>query len=310
MSFRSGTNYKSYRIPEKNFHENRWAALPLAEQATWVSYDQPAGYKGPAKIMGWNWIEDFSETIAPIGERQWQHSYQLSLYEAGSNTVFMIRANGNKIELNLQADGITYSPSNPNGEQLLKILDTNNVHTGWQYTSRSGILESYGVLGKLLSFSNAQGLTQTLAYDVNNNLISVTDASERILQLSYDSNGRLSALTRPDGELVQFNYDVIGNLKSVVYPDDTPADQTNNPTVVYQYLDSRHPYALTGQVDENGDQYATWTFDAAGRATSSVNNCSRRRFHHTFCRFKRRTIWYDLTGFPSLPSYKKSTQPL
>jgi len=44
-----------------------------------------------------------------------------------------------------------------------------------------------------------------------------------------------------------------------------------------------------------------WDFDP---------ECSRRRFHHTFCRFKRRTIWYDLTGFPSLPSYKKSTQPL
>jgi len=56
-------------------------------------------------------------------------------------------------------------------------------------------------------------------------------------------------------------------------------------------------------------------FGNAKFVSSSVTDkgngkCSRRRFHHTFCRFKRRTIWYDLTGFPSLPSYKKSTQPL
>jgi YD repeat-containing protein len=56
---------------------------------------------------------------------------------------------------------------------------------------------------------------------------------------------------------------------SVVYPDATLADPSDAPTRRYHYEDSRFPYHLTGLTDENGNRYAIWSYDAAGRAVSS-----------------------------------------
>ena len=39
-----------------------------------------------------------------------------------------------------------------------------------------------------------------------------------------------------------------------------------NPTRTYLYEDSRFPHHLTGLTDENGDRYASWAYDAQGRA--------------------------------------------
>ncbi len=277
-------NYKSYRVPDPELHIKRWENIPVSEQAAWDIYYQPNDYTGPAIRNSWNWIEDFSQDIAPIGYRQWKHSYQVSLYQGDVNTVFIIRANGKKKELTLQADGITYLPVQLTGDQLVKVMDSDDNHISWLYTTQSAIQETYDLQGRLILMTNPQGLTQSLAYDSDSQLISVTDAAGRVLQLGYDSANRLSQLVQPDGGQIQLSYDTNGNLTQVVYPDDTPADLTNNPSLNYQYTDTRHPYALTGQVDENGDLYATWTFDAAGRATGSSNHNG----------FKQGTVAYEL----------------
>jgi len=265
-------NYKSFRIPHISHQQKRWEAISLEEQAGWDIYYQPTDYTGPTKKTPWNWVGAFTEETPPIGYRQWQHSYQLSLYQANESSIFMVRANGKKHELVIQADGVNYSPAQPTGDWLVKEFDQNTNHIGWVYTTKNSIKERYDLNGRLTLMINTQGLTQSLNYDAEGRLISVTDASARVLQLAYDSDNRLTQLTQPDGDIIEFNYGVNGNLSQVIYPDDTPSDMSNNPFIAYQYNDPRHPYALTGQVDENGDQYASWVFDNAGRATSSINH--------------------------------------
>jgi YD repeat-containing protein len=60
-------------------------------------------------------------------------------------------------------------------------------------------------------------------------------------------------------------------LEEVIYPDDTPANPTDNPRVRYLYEDARFPNALTGIIDENGERFATWSYDAELRANLSMH---------------------------------------
>jgi YD repeat-containing protein len=57
-----------------------------------------------------------------------------------------------------------------------------------------------------------------------------------------------------------------------MYPDATPADDTDNPRKHYLFEDARFPNALTGIINENGVRYASWEYDAYGRAISSTHN--------------------------------------
>lgn len=117
----------------------------------------------------------------------------------------------------------------------------------------------------------------TLGYNGDNNLSSVTDGYGNVLQYAYDENGRIASIETPDGTL-RYNYDDNGNLTEVIYPDDTPADETDNPRKQYLFEDGRFPNALTGIVNENGVRFASWTYDAYGRAVSSEHNGGADRY--------------------------------
>ncbi|MGH8400118.1 MAG: hypothetical protein ACRESU_03360, partial [Gammaproteobacteria bacterium] len=68
-------------------------------------------------------------------------------------------------------------------------------------------------------------------------------------------------MTTPDGGVYTYGYDTKGNLASVQYPDNT--------TIQYLYANNTFPHAMTGLVNANGNQYATWSYDSKGRATAS-----------------------------------------
>jgi YD repeat-containing protein len=61
--------------------------------------------------------------------------------------------------------------------------------------------------------------------------------------------------------LYKYGYDSQQNLVSVIWPDGAKRH--------YVYADPRFPHALTGLIDEDGQRYASWIYDANGRAISS-----------------------------------------
>ena len=65
----------------------------------------------------------------------------------------------------------------------------------------------------------------------------------------------------PGNRVYVYGYDAAGRLTSVNYPD--------NAVRTYHYEDINFVHALTGITDENGDRFATWSYDGAGRANSS-----------------------------------------
>jgi YD repeat-containing protein len=171
--------------------------------------------------------------------------------------------------------------------------------TGWTYTNENDEVETYDANGKLISLTNRAGQVQTLTYsdgtasspnggyvlDASGNptatilpagkLIRVTDPSGRTLHYGYDAAGRVVKMTDPAGGAYIYTYSgtaATDNLIKVTYPDTKfrtylygeAANVSSTPNAGVSYA-----HSLTGILDENGDRYASWTYDAAGLATSS-----------------------------------------
>ncbi len=162
-------------------------------------------------------------------------------------------------------DGRTYTFTASNGQWLGDADVTDRLEPladgGWRYTAADDSVETFDANGKLQQVSNRQGLSQTYAYNADGQLTSVSDAFGRSLGFSYDAQSRLAGMTDPAGGQYAYAYDAGGNLVSVTYPDGRSR--------TYHYEDSRFPRLLTGITDENGDRYATWGYDAQGRAMLS-----------------------------------------
>ena len=175
-------------------------------------------------------------------------------------------------------------------DKLVEVKDTSGVRTGWTYTIRAtGEVESYDALGKLLSITNLRGQIQTLTYSCNEVsavcpvatpstttslaglLIQVSDSLGRHISFTYDSQFRINTMTNPAGGLYTYAYDSNNNLSTVTYPDGKtktylygePSNVSASPNTGVSYTSS-----LTGIIDENNNRYASYFYDAAGRANA------------------------------------------
>ncbi|MCE9640145.1 MAG: RHS repeat protein, partial [Betaproteobacteria bacterium] len=142
---------------------------------------------------------------------------------------------------------------------MIRLTDAGGLTTGWRLIAAAGDeIETYDVAGKLVSLTDRQGRTVTLAYDGSNRLATITDAYGHALTLAYDAQNRVTTLTQPDGGIVHFNYDTANNLAGITWPDTR--------TRSYHYENTSFPNNLTGITDENGTRYATYGYDSQGRA--------------------------------------------
>ncbi|WP_434114258.1 RHS repeat-associated core domain-containing protein [Methylocaldum sp. GT1TLB] len=108
----------------------------------------------------------------------------------------------------------------------------------------------------------------------------VTDNGGRTLTFTYNENGLIHTMTDPAGGVYSYTYDADRNLTGVTYPDGT--------TKTYLYNELAHtsganlPHALTGIIDENGNRYATFTYDAQGRAISTEHAGGADKYRVTY----------------------------
>ncbi len=200
----------------------------------------------------------------------WLHAYTRSSTVQSTGAWVTIRRNDGK-EYNFQQNAGVWITDADVPDRLDELKDSSNIRIGWRYTTADNAIETYNASGKLTSITDPSGLTQTLTYSDTSTpatiaattdlLISVTDSFGRQLAFSYDSNNRISTLTDPAGGVYRYGYDANNNLASVTYPDG--ASKT------YHYENTSFPNALTGITDENGNRFATYTYDAQGHATST-----------------------------------------
>jgi YD repeat-containing protein len=192
----------------------------------------------------------------------WRGYYErwITLRAIGAySTAYVYRNNGSYEPFTLTG-GVWTPQANISGR--LEQLMNGNTPSGWRYSAAAGdLVETYDVAGNLVSITNSTGLTQTLSYDGNSRLAAVMDHFGRTLTFTYDGAGRVATMTDPAGGVFTYAYDANANLVSVTYPD--------TKTRGYVYENATFKHALTGIVDEKGARFATYTYDAQSRATSS-----------------------------------------
>jgi YD repeat-containing protein len=116
---------------------------------------------------------------------------------------------------------------------------------------------------RLVSIAQRNGWTYSLSYS-QDRLASVTNAFNRVLQLGYDASGRLASVTPPGASgPIAFSYDSANRITGASYPGGTSKG--------YVYENASYPNALTGLIDESGQRFATFGYDAIGRANSTVH---------------------------------------
>ncbi len=212
----------------------------------------------------------------------------------------------------LYSDSIGWFADADVNDILIELIDSSGVRTGWRYVeASSGDVETYNANGVLQSIRKRDGHLQTLSYSDGTNgvvsglggvvlvstgagtatllpagrLLRVTDDFGRTLEFGYDSAGHIIRVRSGD-QVVAYSYDALGNLSRVTYPDG------NSKTYLYGetgYIPSgvSLPHALTGIIDENGVRYASYWYDAQGRAydeklaEGSLSNVERATLAYT-----------------------------
>lgn len=221
--------------------------------ATGNVFETQADFTGSANTgIGLTRYYNSADTKALAFGMDWHSTWHRGLAVLG-NSVTVTRADGRQDVFT--NNGGVYTPS----PDVTSVLTATSA--GYRLVTADDSVETYSTAGRLLSVASRAGLTTTLAYNSINQLAQVTGPFGAVMSFSYGSNGDVATVTAPDGGVYRYAYDANGNLTSVTYPNGTVRR--------YQYGNTAFPHALTGLIDENGNLFASWTYDAQGRATSS-----------------------------------------
>ena len=140
--------------------------------------------------------------------------------------------------------------------------------TDWLFTDTDKTQERFDDTGKLLSVTDVRDTVQTLTYDTNDRLDRVDSDTGEFIQFTYDTADRISTITDHSNRIWTYRYDTTGNLEFVDNPDGT--------TKQYHYEDPNFTFALTGITDERQNRYATWAYNADGKAILSEHAGTER----------------------------------
>lgn len=218
-----------------------------------------------------------------LGQCQLSPSYECPLNNIVKYEATIWREDGSEEVFECQVDAAGNCPYSPEAGSAGQLII---VGGNYEYLRSDGYTEIYSMntpssrlvflnsSGFLSTVQGPSGLKQTYAYTYGavGNLqylqsIMVTDPTGRTLQYNYDLTpadnafGKIASVNTPDGN-ISYQYDTAGNLQSVTYPDGR--------TVTYEYADTALPHALTGLKDDNGNEYAAWSYDdTSGKAICS-----------------------------------------
>lgn len=210
----------------------------------------------------------------PLGA-QWTMRYLTRVRDSSQGIIAVQRPDGRELEFRSPLSGNVYRKDADIADTLEKLTGASGQITGWRFVAAQGDeVEEYDAAGKLRVVRDRAGVEQVLNYSPAGLLIDVSDRFGRQLRFGHDAQQRISTMRDAGGGEYVFEYDDANNLTRIVFPDTRFRR--------YSYAEAAHinggagcasPAALsnllTGLNDENGERYATWTYDCQGRATGS-----------------------------------------
>ena len=227
-------------------------------------------------------------------------------------------------------------------------LELRNTPGGWLLVDQAeAVLELYDADGRLVTFQKSTGLSFNLTYS-SGLLTSVSSPFGPLFSLSY-AQGRVAALTGSDNRQAQYSFDPLNPalLSSVTYPDNRtrsylyeperaplmtiPSEfaltaqfhvaaglpqslYTGVPTpliVIAQRASGRvNRFPVTGIVDELGNRFATYIYDAQGRAISTERAGGVQRYQFSYPTANTQTVVTDPLGIQRTYNFTKVVETL
>ena len=196
----------------------------------------------------------------------WRTNYDRYLHIINPSAIYGVEAERpDGAIISFTSSSGTYTPDS---DVDLKLTVSGST---WTLTDQNDTIETYTASGSkatLNSIKQRNGYTQALTYFPGGQIRYVSDSYARTLTFGY-SSGLLSALSTPEFTSgLTYSYVAYASagrtlLSSVTYATSPATHQT------YLYENANLPNALTGITDENGNRYATWGYDSAGRGILS-----------------------------------------
>jgi RHS repeat-associated protein len=217
---------------------------------TGSTFQEEVDYSGP---YGLNFVRRYNSALPG-----WVHNFSVRVL-ANATTAMVVRPDGRAHMFSGSGPGV-WTPEIGAQEYLLRLNPSSASEPSWEYITAHDGTEWYDAQGRLMSITQRGGLSYT-AQQSGGLLRGIVDPFGHGLQFAYDAQNRLSQVTTPEGTFITYAYDAQGRLAQVTYPDGS--------TRKYLYENSTYPLALTGLVDERGIRFASWTYDAQGRAATS-----------------------------------------
>ncbi len=198
-------------------------------------------------------------TLASTLGKNWRSNFDRYLNLSSSGKVIAERPDGRQITFTQNGPAWTTDTDvdlrlTGSGSTWILIDENDTVETYKNLNSNEALLQT--IVAR-------NGYTQSMSYDASNRLSSVGDSFNRTLGFTY-GNGKLQTIATPDDTTITFGYDSSSTvLTSAAYSTQPVA------TRAYLYENPSFPTALTAIIDENGDRYTSFTYDAKGRALTS-----------------------------------------
>ncbi|UUZ53336.1 DUF6531 domain-containing protein [Massilia sp. H-1] len=236
---------------------------------------------------------------------QWTTNFDRRIVKSDSSMLYVARADGKLFYFKLSGTNWVSVPAG-NSDSLVQVKDGNGNTTGWKYADSSdGSIEDYAADGRLFKITARNGQSHTLTRSISTTpstvapgpgyLIKVTDTFSRSLQFTWNNDGTVATMKDPAGYVYTYTY-VGTRLSKVAYPTVDASIQAKS----YLYNEPEHtsgvddPALLTGIEDENGKRYATFEYDAAGRANLTEHALGADR--HTLTYGTNQTTIVDPRG--------------
>ena len=217
---------------------------------------------GPNKLTFKRYYNHETGNQGVFGFDTWSSEYDANLFIFSSTEVDFFKADGKYVPFFLN-NGVWTCYTDID----LRLTQSGSTWTLTDWNDEVTTFVGAGIGSNLLpnSIRSRSGYARTMQYDSSGRLSLVTDSYGRALTFAYATN-RVS-VTTPDATTLTYslNFQSGGNILSLTYSTNPPTSQT------YQYVAAGgfSPLLLSGVVDENGNQFTSWTYDPNRRATSS-----------------------------------------
>lgn len=192
----------------------------------------------------------------------WSHSYADSVSSDGA-TVNLTSEEG-YLEGFVQYQTGRFRGEN-SSDRVIERVNAGGI--GWRLREPDGRTREYDTDGRLLRVRDpADPLNDVTVTREGSLLTALTTASGRQLRFVYHAN-LLIRIEQPDGQQVAYSYDSARNLTAVDYGGGVLRQYHYNEAGLAGSADQVHH--LTGITAEDGQRFASFSYDANGRVTTS-----------------------------------------